>query len=427
MADIELELLSRAIMTGGIDQLIAGDIEARDFYDPFAREVFRTCAEHYAIWRHPLSLDGVKRHHPEYQVVPVSDDLGYLISEFRIDRGVKVGLRATRELHKLLEAAENRNHPDHKAARQHFIDRYMEIARTVSAEAPGENVERLSDMEERIKIIRAQQKEGIMPGVPTGIPGLDTDVRRVNYGEFLVHTGFSGTGKTQSLIRSSIPPYKEGDVVLMNSLEMSAPEIWEIYDAEAARLSRRAIRYRELGESDYELYEEAAARVRNARNDIYYVRVETVDKLAAMVERYGAKTVCVDYISLMESQRRAKADWERVMDVSKSLKRLAGDMNIRVYAAAQNHKDAVTDGPTKDNLSYSSAIFYDCNVMVGWWQTPDMARMNQIQGRLIKNRGGELGPPGDSGYYEFLEHIDRDRMVWEPWTDAHKWRYQPAS
>jgi replicative DNA helicase len=176
---------------------------------------------------------------------------------------------------------------------------------------------------------------------------------------------FPGKGKTQSLVRSSIPAYAAGDVVLMNSLEMGPHEIWEIYDAEAARISRRAIRHRELGDGDYKAYEEAAARVRTARNDIIYTRVETVDKLAALAERYGAKTVCVDYVSLMESQRRASSDWERVKDVSQSLKKMAGDMGVRVYAAAQNSKDAALNGPTEDNIAYSSAIFYDCNVMIG--------------------------------------------------------------
>jgi KaiC/GvpD/RAD55 family RecA-like ATPase len=421
MADIELELLSRAIMVGGIGDVIAGDIEARHFFDPEARAVFQTCAEHYAIFRNPLSLEGVKRHHPGYRVVPSSDELKYLIHEFKVDRGVKIGISATLDHHKLIELAESGD----KDARREFIDRFMEISRRVAAESPGENAQRFSDMADRIAVIRKQQGAGQMPGVPTGIPGLDEYVRSVNVGEFFVHCGFSSRGKTQGLVRSSIPAYKAGDVVLMNSLEMSAPEIWEMYDAEAARLSRKAIRFRELGDSDYERYAETAARVRQAKNDIIYVRVPTVDKLAAMVERYGANTVCVDYISLMESQRRASSDWERVKDVSQSLKRMAGDMGVRVYAAAQNSKDAALNGPTEDNIAYSSAIFYDCNIMVGYHQTAEWARVGKVMVRVIKIRNGDKGPPGESGYYEFFEHWNRDRMNMEAWTPAHDWDLKP--
>jgi replicative DNA helicase len=414
MADIELELLSRAIMVGGIGDVIAADIEARHFFDPDSRAVFQTCVDHFAVWRKPLSLNGVKRAHPDFKIIPSTDELGYLIQEFAVDRGIKIGTSAVLDMHSLIEQAEMGD----KESRAEFIERFMEIARRVAAEAPGEKAERFSDMADRIKIIRKQQESGQMPGVSTGMPGLDRYVRFVNVGEFFVHCGFSSRGKTQGLVRSSIPAYKAGDVVLMNSLEMSAPEVWEIYDAEAARLSRKAIRFRELGDSDYAQYEETAARVRQAKNDIIYIRVPTVDKLTAMIERYGANTVCVDYVSLMESQRKASSDWERVKDVSQSLKRMAGDMGVRVYAAAQNNRDAALNGPTEDNIANYLGIFQDCNVMVGYHQTPEMARVNKVQIRLLKNRNNDKGPPGDSGYYETYERWDRDKMVMEEWTPA---------
>lgn len=422
MADIELEVLSRAIMVGGIDKLIAAGFEERHFFDPAVRAVYKTCAEHYGAFRSPLSLQGVKRHHPDYQVVPSTDDLAYLVKQFAVDRGIKIGISAVLDINKLIEEAESGN----QEARAEFIERFMEIARRVGAESPTSNTSRFSDMADRVKTIKAQQNAGELPGVPTGMSQLDQYVRRINVGEFFVHCGFSGRGKTQSLVRCSIPAYQAGDTVLMNSLEMGPEEIWEIYDAEAARLSRRAIRFRELGDADYEAYEQAAARVREAKNDIIYVRVTTVDQLAAMVERYGAKTICVDYVSLMDSQRRSTSDWERVKDVSQSLKRMANEANVRVYAAAQNSKDAALNGPTEDNIAYSSAIFYDCNVMVGWHQTAEMARVGKMQGRLIKNRGGDKGPPGDSGYYEFYESWNRDRMTFEPWTSSHEWQVKSS-
>jgi replicative DNA helicase len=213
--------------------------------------------DHYATWRKPLSLEGVKRRHPDYRVVPVSDDLGYLIQEFGDDRAVKIGTSATLDIHELIEKAEMGD----REARRDFVERFMEIARRVAAEAPGEKVSRFSTWPSA-SVIRRQQDAGVLPGVPTGIPALDPYVRVIKVGDFFVHCGFSGRGKTQSLVRSSVQAYAAGDVVLMNSLEMSPDEIWEIYDAEAARLSRRAIQFRDLSEDDYERYEQAAARVR---------------------------------------------------------------------------------------------------------------------------------------------------------------------
>jgi len=421
MADIELEVLSRAIMVGGIDQLISAGVEARHFFSPDARSVFQTCAEHYGAFRKPLSLQGVKRHHPDYQVVPSVDELSYLIKEFKQDRGIKIGVSTLLDMHELVEKAESGD----KESREQFVERFMELSRRVAAEVPNSRTSRYSDMGERITRIKSQQNSGERPGVSTGMPQLDRYVHSVRPSDFFVHCAFSGRGKTQSLVRSAIQAYKEGDSVLFFSLEMDADEIWEMFDAEAARLSRNAIRKRELGSSDYELYEEAAARVRAAENDIIVVDdvagSPTVDKFAAMIERYGTHTNCVDYVSLMQSHLKASSDWERVKTISASLKALSRSMRVRVYAAAQNAKDAALNGPTEDNIAFSSSIFNDCNVMVGYHQTAEWARVGKVQGRLLKNRGGDKGPPGDSGYYEFYEHWDRDRMIFEDWTQQHDW------
>src|SRR4051812_25208604 len=109
MADIELEVLSRAIMVGGIDQLIAAGIEGRHFFDDDSRAVFETCADHYRTWRRALSLDAVRRHHPDYKVVPVNDELGYLIEEFRTDRTIKMAISKARDINVMLAEAESGN------------------------------------------------------------------------------------------------------------------------------------------------------------------------------------------------------------------------------------------------------------------------------------------------------------------------------
>jgi replicative DNA helicase len=129
----------------------------------------------------------------------------------------------------------------------------------------------------------------------------------------------------------------------------------------------------------------------------------------------------VDYLSLMDSIRKASSDWERVKDVSSSLKALARSMRVRIYAAAQNNREAFQEGPTESNIAFSSSIFNDCNVMVGYHQTAEWTRIGKMQVRLLKNRGSDKGPPGDSGYYECYEHWDRDRMIMEEWTPAHEW------
>jgi hypothetical protein len=193
------------------------------------------------------------------------------------------------DMHRTIAVAEDSREPEHRETRDNLLDLLMEHMREVAALAPGEKVSRLSDMG------RAHRPHPAPAATPACCPACPPVSRpgplraRDQDGRLLRALRLLRPRQDAGLVRSSVQAYAAGDVVLMNSLEMSPDEIWEIYDAEAAKLSRRAIQFRDLSEEDYERYEQAAARVRAAQNDIVYVRVETVDKLAAMVERYGAR------------------------------------------------------------------------------------------------------------------------------------------
>jgi len=208
--------------------------------------------------------------------------------------------------------------------------------------------------------------------------------------------------------------------VLFFSLEMEEDEVWELFDARVAQLSREAIFKRQLSVDDYDRYMRAAERVSKARNDIIVFDdtdgTPTVDRLASMIDRFGPQTVCVDYLSLMEAHIRTNNDWERVSLISKSLKQLARSAKIRMYVAAQNNSDAVINGPTEENIAFSKNIFMDCNIMVGYHQDKEMEKKRQVQIRLVKGRG--RARPTEHA----LEYWDRDKMLFEPWTRAHEFR-----
>lgn len=419
--DIELALLSRAIQTGGVDRVVAEGVEPKHFNDPLLKAVYSTCQEHFRIWRVAPSLDLVKRYHPEFKPTFETNDLGALISEFRIDCEVKAGIEKWRDIGNMLDKAEEGD----REARASVASLFMEHSRELAALIPLPRSSRMSDMVNRVATIKRQQEEGLLPGVRIGIPQLDPWVHVVRPSEFAVHCGYSSRGKTTGLVRSVAQAYSEGENALLLTLEMEADEIWEIFDAHATKLSRQAIRKRELGDDDYGAYEEAAERVRNAKNDIIVIDdtdgSPTIDKLAGLIERHRPDVVAVDYVSLMASHMKSQSDWERVSIISKSLKQLARSSRVKLYAAAQNNRDAADNGPTEDNIAFSNSIFQDCNVMVGYHQDPEMEKIRKVEVRLIKSRGSAKGPTGSSGYGTFYEFWDRDRMIFEDWEPRHEW------
>lgn len=415
--DSELALVSRMIATGQVEKVIAAGVEPRHFFDLVCRQVYETCLDHVRVWRVPPSAEAIRRRHPDFKLMPVNDDLGYLIKEFVDDCSMKAGVEKWRDIGLMLDKADAGD-PE---ARGRVAELFMEHAREMATLIPIPHSSRLSDMADRIVSIRRQQEASESPGVKIGIPCLDPFVHVVRPTELVVHTAYSGVGKTTGLVRSSVSAYEQEDgPVLFFSLEMSEGEIWEIFDSRVAQLSRESIFKRRLSTDDYERYQRAAERVKGAENDIIVIDDSdgspTIDKLAALVDRYGPKTVCVDYLSLMEAHIKTSNDWERVAMISKGLKRLARAYKIKVYAAAQNSADAVVNGPTEDNVAFSRTIFHDCNLMVGYHQDREMEKKRQVQVRLVKARGRA------KPLQHAVEYWDRDAMVFETWTSQHEFR-----
>lgn len=408
------------VQVGGTERVVAAGVEAHHFHDLACREVYETCVGHVRTWRAPPSTEAVRRRHPGFQLQQVHDELDYLIVEFRHECAYKSGLQKWQDIGLMLDRADPNNDAFDPKAKGQVAELFMEHAREMATLIPIARSSRLSDMAQRILAMKEQQREGVLPGVKLGIPQLDPYVYAIRPTEFVVHAAYSNVGKTTGMVRSSIQAYEEGDTPMFVSLEMEEDEIWEMFDAQAAQLSRRAINRRELGDEDWASYERAAERVAGASNDIIVFDElpggATIDKLASYVDRYNPQTVCVDYISLMQPLVKNIPKWEAVAEISSGLKRLARAYKIRVYAAAQNTRDAAVNGPTEDNIAHSLTVYQDCNLMVGYHQDLEMLKKRQMQIRLVKSRGSE------KPLTHALEYWDKDRLIYEDWTRQHEWR-----
>jgi replicative DNA helicase len=429
VADLEIGLLSRAVMTGRVGDLVSAGVTPEHFIDPLLKTVFQACAEHNRTWRHPLTVEGVKRLYPEFRPEPEVNDLDYLIAEFAEDRSVKFAEKYVMDMADVVAIASDPSHPGYLENRKTLVDQVMQRSSEYAASIPSSAFTRYSEMGKRVSLVREQQEAGVLPGIKLGIDQVDEWTHAIRDTEVVAFCGYSGKGKTQNLVRATAAAYAQEENVVKVSLEMENSEVWEIYDAMAARLSRTALARRQLGDEDYGRWEQAAARVRDAKNDIVLMDdtkgAPTVEKLAALVERHRPGVLAVDYISLLAASVSMQKDYERVTLISRQLKQLARAYKVKVYVAAQNNRDAVEHGPTEENIAFSNAIFQDCNVMVGVHQDGKMEKIGKVEQRLIKNRAGAKGPAGKlhaMGYGLFYERWDRDTMEFEDWKKIHEWR-----
>jgi hypothetical protein len=348
--DEEVALLSAMITRREVDEVEGVGIEPHHFVDPQMRAVYESILEHKRTWRVAPSVDAIQRLHPDFRLRVVDDATAYHAPEF-------------------------------------------------------------------INTIK-EQDSGVRPGIDLGFSYPDSLIQGVRPTEVVAFLAYTNIGKTQGLMRATHQAYLQNmPPPLFVSLEMEADEIFEKWDAMSAGISSMAMRARHLKPEDYQRWEQAVKRVEGSSSDIVVIDdtrgAATVDRVANLAERYKPGVIAVDYVSLMQAHRDIKSDWERVTHISRGLKQLARALKIPVYVAAQSNRLAESEGPTLDNIAYSISVGQDANIAVGFHQTPEWAKMNKVEVRLLKNRGG---PKGFS-----YERWDRDRMFFEVWRKEHEW------
>ena len=91
----------------------------------------------------------------------------------------------------------------------------------------------------------------------------------------------------------------------------------------------------------------------------------TVSKLRAFIEKYDLQMLCVDQLSLLDDQRRAKTPREQFANISKDLRALQRLKKIPILEAVQlNREDTTEGGPTTKNIAESDRIGQDATTVL---------------------------------------------------------------
>lgn len=85
----------------------------------------------------------------------------------------------------------------------------------------------------------------------------------------------------------------------------------------------------------------------------------TVTKLRAFIEKYDLQMLCVDQISLLNDERKARNPIEQFANLSRDLRTLQRLKKIPILIASQLNREESEDGPTTRNIGGSDRIGQD--------------------------------------------------------------------
>jgi replicative DNA helicase len=216
-----------------------------------------------------------------------------------------------------------------------------------------------------------ETREGI-PYVLSGFAGLDEFLGGFQRSDLVIVGGRPSMGKTSlalSLARNAA--VEQGACVALFSLEMAREPLVLRLLASEAEVDSRQVRLGHHTEEQEKRIMNAIGRLSQASiyiDDTPQLRVvEMRSKTRRLYYERGVDLIIVDYLQLMQGDRRSDNRVQEVSEISRSLKGLAREINAPVLAVSQLSRapeGRASHEPQLSDLRESGSIEQDADVVV---------------------------------------------------------------
>ena len=255
-------------------------------------------------------------------------------------------------------------------------------------------------------------------GTPTGYSSLDRTLVGLGEGDLVLVGARPGMGKTSFAmnIAANIAKSSKKNVCVF-SLEMSAEQLASRMLSSEALVDSYAIRSGELSPDQYKKLADAAAELSGCPILIDDTTGLTVTRMKARLRRVkNLGLVVVDYLQLMQSERKTDSRVLEVGDISRGLKLLAKDLKVPVLCCAQLSRgpESRTDKrPMLSDLRDSGAIEQDADIVLflyreEYYKEPEEGEQSTAECIVAKNRHGATGTVKLGWIGQFTKFITQD-------------------
>jgi replicative DNA helicase len=239
-------------------------------------------------------------------------------------------------------------------------------------------------------------------GVTTGWADLDTLLVRLRPGQLVTVGARPGMGKSVFLINLAMHvALKLGQPVLFASLEMSREEVLARMVAHLARVPLNTLNARTLNEAEHLRVAKVAPMLSMAEHlildDDPGIGLPRLRAALTRMRRAGhpAALLCVDYLQLMTSAKRAENRQQEVSALSRGLKLLAKDFDVPIVVGSQLNRDSerrLDKRPMLADLRESGSVEQDSDVVILLHRDdvykPESPRAGEIDLIVAKHRQG---------------------------------------
>lgn len=264
---------------------------------------------------------------------------------------------------------------------------------------------------------------GEFVGVPTGFPRIDRLLGGLQRSDLVIVAGRPAMGKTSLVLNIAHNAAVKNQRVAVFSLEMSNEQLVQRLIASETEISSQRLRTGKLKEDEWPKFVQATGILSDQ-----HIFIDDTPSISAMQMRtkcrrlhaeHGLDLIIVDYLQLMQGDRRSENRVQEISYISRMLKGLARELNVPLLAASQLSRaveQRADKRPMLSDLRESGAIEQDADIVMFIYRdevyNPETPMKNIAEVIVSKHRHGPTG--SIELYFEkeltrFME-LERDRV-----------------
>lgn len=247
------------------------------------------------------------------------------------------------------------------------------------------------------------EHKGETIGVPTGFRQLDKLLGGLQKSDLIIIAARPGMGKTSLMLSIAQNAARKYDQrVAIFSLEMSAEQLVQRLIAAETGIDAQRLRLGHLRDDEWPLFVQATGQLSETM-----IFIDDTPSISDMQLRTKARRlyaehwldlIVIDYLQLMQTDRRIDNRVQEISQLSRSLKGLARELNVPVLVGSQLSRAVEQRNdkrPILSDLRESGSIEQDADVVAFIYRdeyyTPETEQPNIAEIIVAKHRNGPTG------------------------------------
>jgi len=360
-ADNELRLISRAILTRDITEILEYGLQDDWFYVEENRAVWKFIRTHWSKYSEVPTAVTVKDNFPTYRLLKVEDSIEYLLDQLVEYR------RRQKAIEIVQDAADAIASGDHATAITSMSTGVAKILDEGTGSTSDINLSN-SPLDRYDEYLAVKTRPNGLIGMSTGFTLIDQATSGLQPGQLVVIIAPPKTGKSVIALQTAVNLHEDGFVPMFQSFEMSNHEQQTRHDAMRSNISHARLTRGALKTDEEARYQKALKRMEAMHN--FYLTdsssAATMSGLAAKVEKLQPDVVFVDGVYLMVDEISGEQNNAQALtNITRNLKRLAQKIQKPVVVTTQVLEWKMKKGRVSAGaIGYSSSFFQDADVIL---------------------------------------------------------------